>query len=113
MTRKPQNLSHSIRDRLLHLAQQQNEEFQNYLMRFALERWMYRLSQSEHQARFILKGALLLAVWSPEKHRPTKDLDLMARLAAGRTQRLATKIIQLGDARGDNQFVGKRHGVSH
>lgn len=48
MTRQPQNMSQSIRDRLLKLAQQQNEEFQNYLMRFALERWMYRLSQSEH-----------------------------------------------------------------
>ncbi len=35
MTRKSQDLSHSIRDRLLQLARQQNEEFQNYLMRFA------------------------------------------------------------------------------
>ena len=77
MTRKPQNLSHSIRDRLLQLARQQNEEFQNYLMRFALERWMYRLSQSEHQSRFILKGAMLFALWSDDPHRPTQDLDLL------------------------------------
>ena len=77
MTRKPQNLSHSIRDRLLQLARQQNEEFQNYLMRFALERWMYRLSQSKHQDRFILKGAMLFALWSDDPHRPTQDLDLL------------------------------------
>jgi hypothetical protein len=67
MKRQPQNLSHSMRDRLLQLARQQNEEFQNYLMRFALERWMYRLSQYEHRDRFILKGAMLFALWSDDR----------------------------------------------
>ncbi len=46
------------------------------MVRYALERLLFRLSTSEYKERFILKGALLFAVWSPEMHRPTRDLDL-------------------------------------
>ena len=74
-----------MRQRLLNLAKARGEEFQRTLTRYTLERLLYRLSVSDQQDRFILKGALLLAVWSPEKHRPTKDLDLMARGDPSRT----------------------------
>lgn len=72
-----QNFAHSIRDRLLRLAKAQNEEFQNLLMRYARERWLYRLSLSAQRERFVLKGAMLFALWSDEPHRPTQDLDLL------------------------------------
>mgnify|MGYP001091173112 CR=1 FL=1 len=36
--------------------------FHQVLVRFALERILYRLSQSEHANRFLLKGALLFAL---------------------------------------------------
>lgn len=49
------------------------------LVRYALERLLYRLTVSEQRDRFLLKGALLFAVWSSEMHRPTKDLDLLGR----------------------------------
>ena len=39
---------------------------------------MYRLSQSIHANQFIVKGAMLLTVWTGEQYRPTKDLDLLA-----------------------------------
>lgn len=77
MRRQAQNVAHSIRERLLNLAKARNEEFQNFLMRYALERWLYRLSLTEHRERFVLKGAMLFAVWSDEPHRPTQDLDLL------------------------------------
>ena len=75
----------SVRQRLLNLAKARGEEFQRTLTRYALERLLYRLSVSDQKDRFLLKGALLLAVWSPEKHRPTKDLDLMGRGDPSRT----------------------------
>jgi len=71
------NLVQSVRDRLLKRAKEQQEEFQNFLMRYALERWLYRLSLSPYCERFVLKGAMLFAIWSEQPHRPTQDLDLL------------------------------------
>jgi hypothetical protein len=38
---------------------------------------LYRLSISAHADRFLLKGAMLFALWMEEPHRPTRDLDLL------------------------------------
>ncbi len=47
------------------------------LARFALERFLYRLSRSDHVDRFVLKGALMMLVWLGETIRPTRDGDLL------------------------------------
>ena len=36
-----------------------------------------RLSRSAHRDRFVLKGAMLMAAWFDDPHRPTQDLDLL------------------------------------
>ncbi len=77
MKRPVRNIAHSVRERLLGLAKARNEEFQNFLTRYALERLLYRLSLTPHRDRFVLKGAMLFALWSDEPHRPTQDLDLL------------------------------------
>jgi predicted nucleotidyltransferase component of viral defense system len=71
------NLPASVHQRLLNLSQQRGEEFNRLLTLFAIERFLYRLSQSPHAERFILKGALLWLVWAMPDHRPTRDLDLL------------------------------------
>ena len=43
------NTSASVRQRLLNLSKERSEEFQSVLTRFALERLLYRLSQSHHK----------------------------------------------------------------
>lgn len=73
----PTNLPASVHDRLLKIAKERGEEFQNLLINYALERWLYRLSQSPHRDRFVLKGAMLFALWTDEPHRSTQDLDLL------------------------------------
>ncbi len=73
---RSKNLSASVRQRLLNLARDRDEEFQLTLTRFGLERLLYRLSRSEHADRFLLKGAMLFAVWSENVYRSTRDLDL-------------------------------------
>jgi predicted nucleotidyltransferase component of viral defense system len=45
---------------------------------FVLERLLYRLCQTKHRERFILKGAMLLTKWFADSLRPTKDLDFLA-----------------------------------
>lgn len=72
------NTAASVRQRLLNLARERNEDFQLILTRFALERFLYRLSQSKYQNDFILKGAMLFQVWGGDVHRPTRDLDLLS-----------------------------------
>ncbi len=71
------NLAASVQARLLKIAKANGEEFERTLVRFAAERWLYRLGQSSARDRFILKGASLLSVWLPDPHRTTRDVDLL------------------------------------
>jgi hypothetical protein len=73
----PKNVAHSVRDRLFKLAKTRGEDFNFVLVRYALERLLYRLSKSSHEGEFILKGAMLFTVWTKHPHRATKDLDLL------------------------------------
>lgn len=66
----------SVRARLLNIAKAQAVDFNQILVRFALERILYRLSQSQHAGHFLLKGALLFTLWYDMPHRPTRDADL-------------------------------------
>lgn len=67
----------SIRQRLLDRARTRGEDFQLVLDRFAVERLLYRLSISPHYDQFVLKGALLFALWFDAPHRPTRDADFL------------------------------------
>lgn len=71
------NLPTSVHDRLLKISRERGDEFQDLLINYALERWLYRMTQSTHRDRFVLKGAMLFAIWSDEPHRSTGDLDLL------------------------------------
>ena len=76
--RKPlQNVGASVRARLLNLAKERNQPFELLLIRYTLERLLYRLSRSKHRERFVLKGAMLMRHWLDDPYRPTRDLDLL------------------------------------
>ncbi len=68
----------SVRARLGALARSKEINLELYLVRYALERLLYRLGQSKYRQRFILKGAMLQTVWLEDPFRPTRDLDLLA-----------------------------------
>ena len=72
------NVAASIRARLLNRAKAEETEFQLFLDRYACERFLYRLGESEARDRCILKGASLLALWMDEPYRSTRDVDLLA-----------------------------------
>jgi hypothetical protein len=67
----------SVRARLLAQAHASGEEFERTLVRFAAERWLFRLGASAARNRCVLKGASLLTVWLPDPHRATRDIDLL------------------------------------
>ena len=76
MTRRPlRNVSASVRTRLLNRSREKDEDFQFLLQRYAAERFLHRLGESEHRSRLVLKGAMLLALWGESTYRPTRDLD--------------------------------------
>jgi predicted nucleotidyltransferase component of viral defense system len=71
------NVAASVRARLLNVAKAQGVDFNQVLVRFALERILYRMTQSPHADRFLLKGALLFTLWYDMPHRTTRDADLL------------------------------------
>ena len=73
------NIVHSIRDRLLSISRQQRTDYNRILSRYAIERFMYRLSISEYADRFVLKGAMLFSLWFGNEARPTKDIDFLGK----------------------------------
>jgi hypothetical protein len=54
------NMAQSVRQRLLNRAKAEMRPFSEMLQYFAMERFLYRLSKSQHADRFILKGAMML-----------------------------------------------------
>lgn len=67
----------SIRHRLRNVLRSRGEDISLGLQRYAAERFLYRLGQSAHRERFVLKGATLFAIWGTT-YRPTRDLDFTA-----------------------------------
>ena len=74
------DLAASVHRRLLNHARATGRPFNEVLQYYALNRFLYRLSQSRHREHFILKGALMLAAWDAPIARPTRDIDLLGRL---------------------------------
>lgn len=75
----PQNIAASVRQRLLNRSREDNRPFNELLQYYAMERFLYRLSVSEYEAHYILKGALMLRAWNSPEFRPTMDIDMLGR----------------------------------
>lgn len=82
MTRRPiKNVAASVRERLLNEAKRRGRTFNEVLQYFAIERFLFRLAQSPHATKFVLKGAIMLSAWRAPFTRPTMDVDLLGRTA--------------------------------
>jgi len=74
---EPKNLPASIWGRIVNQAREDSRPVNEVLQYYAIERFLYRLSQSKYSKQFILKGALLFRVWGLPAFRPTRDIDLL------------------------------------
>ncbi|ARB92136.1 TPA: nucleotidyl transferase AbiEii/AbiGii toxin family protein [Legionella pneumophila] len=77
--KSPKNSAASIRQRLLNHSKTYQKPFNEILQYYAMERFLYRLSLSQHKNKFILKGALMLRVWNAPESRPTMDIDMLGK----------------------------------
>ncbi len=74
----PKNIAASVRQRLLNLARTEEQAFDVVLVAFGLERLIYRLSISAHRDRFVLKGGMLVTLWTKDTGRFTRDVDFLS-----------------------------------
>lgn len=77
MADAPKNIAASVKQRLLNMARAQGRGFDILLVRFALERLLFRLSQSAHRENYILKGGMLVTQWLNHDNRETRDADFL------------------------------------
>lgn len=78
MADTPKNIAASVRQRLMNLARTEGQAFDVVLVAFGLERFIYRLSVSAHRDRFVLKGGMLVTLWTKDKGRFTRDIDFLS-----------------------------------
>jgi predicted nucleotidyltransferase component of viral defense system len=77
MADAPKNIAASVKQRLLNKARAQGRGFDILLVRFALERLLFRLSQSPHRDNYIRKGGMLVTQWLDHDNRETRDADFL------------------------------------
>jgi len=77
----PTNIAASVKARLLNAARAQKSDFQQLLLRYALERLLYRIQLSIYKERFVLKGAMLFHLWLGQQElRVTRDVEFVEKL---------------------------------
>ena len=74
MTEIPRkDLPASVRQRLLNLSKERGQPFDLVLVRYGIERLLYRLSRSPYADKFLLKGAMLFVVWGKDAEAQTSN----------------------------------------
>ena len=77
MADPPKNRAASVKQRLLNMARAQGRGLDILLVRFALERLLFRLSRSAYRDNYILKGGMLVTQWLDHDNRETRDADFL------------------------------------
>lgn len=70
----------AVRRQLRQRADELSLDFQQTIQYYAMERFLFRLSQSAWAERFVVKGAVMLRVWDAAVARPTRDIDFLGRI---------------------------------
>ncbi len=86
------NIAASVRQRLLNKARSDQRPFSELLQYFAMERFLFRLSNSLHADKFILKGALMLWAWQSPMNRATMDIDMLARQTSNKIEQIVVQV---------------------
>lgn len=91
------NIAASVRARLYNLARKAGRDFNAVILQYFQERFLYRLSQSGHRQKFVLKGALLFLVHEIPRFRPTKDIDFLGYISSGNLSQLRQMIQEINN----------------
>ena len=83
------NTAASVLARLRNRWNPSDAPFQQVLQQYAIERFLYRISKSQHAQCVVLKGALLLKTVGIPRARPTMDIDMLRKDKADRASLIA------------------------
>ena len=78
MVKKTTDKAASVRQLLHNHARKNEQDFMVILVAYGLERLIYRLSVSAYRNRYILKGGMLVTLWTIDPGRFTRDVDFLA-----------------------------------
>ncbi|TDC52723.1 nucleotidyl transferase AbiEii/AbiGii toxin family protein [Jiangella ureilytica] len=84
-------------------ARREGRGTQELLTLYVVERWLARLSASQHADRFVLKGGMLLAAFGAR--RPTVDADALARHLANDIDTVIQVVAEIAARPGDDDGV--------
>ena len=74
----PTNIAASVEAKLKNIATERKLDYRFILIRYAHERFLYRLSVSPYAKQFVLKGGNLFVIWQNGRNfRPTVDSDMV------------------------------------
>jgi hypothetical protein len=77
--KETKNVTASVLAKLRNNSKSSGAPFQQVLQLYAMERFQYRISKSQHAQSVILKGALLLKTIGIPSARPTVDIDMLRK----------------------------------
>lgn len=80
MKTKSENIPASVQARLKNKASQDGIPFNEVLQYYGMERFLYRLSQTQHVDDLILKGGLMFYGLEIPMRRTTRDIDFLGTL---------------------------------
>ena len=83
------NVVASVLAKLRNSSKSGGVPFQQVLQQYAMERFLYRISRSQHAQGVLLKGALLLRTIGIPSARPTMDIDMLRKGNADRASLVA------------------------
>lgn len=98
--RRVTNVAAAVRQRPQNSARSSGRPFHEVLQYYAMERFLYRLAQSPHADRFVLKGALMFHVWRASTSRATKDIDLFGPIGVVFSSQCMAQTIEQPGRRG-------------
>jgi len=87
----------SVKDRLLNISGDTKKPYTEILQYYGIERFLYRFSKSKYSSRFILKGALMFAVWNVDGRRKTLDVDFLGQYGntTGETEEVVKAVCKI------------------
>ena len=94
----------SVHDRLKNLRRTTGKNLQELMVLYSMERFLYRLSDSDYKDKFVLKGGALLYSMLENKARMTRDMDFLANHISNSHESIAAFVQDICLAATRNKF---------
>jgi len=99
------NISRSVLDRLKNKTKTTGVPYNQLLLILCQEEFLRRLSKSEYQKNFVLKGGLYIYILSAFESRMTVDMDFLLRSKSNNIDAIVKSIVDIISIETDYDFI--------